>query len=121
MGNQPSRDEQLVLIMWKTFITPMGIAVSDEALCDLMGWTRDHGYPVELSAALSLRTWEELDDCLLEEVCRGDALAAALVTTWRRVSQALLGKTPRGINSERGISGSEDVSVLSDILGIREE
>lgn len=81
MGNQPSRDEQLVLTMQRNVITPLGIAVSGEALCDLLGWARDHGFAVELGAALSVRTWEELGDCLLDEVCRGDAVMSTPIVT----------------------------------------
>lgn len=89
MGNQLSRDEQMIVSAMRNLIIPLRLGVSDEALCDLLAWAKNHSFVVDLGAAFDSETWECLGDCLLAAVTTGDAVARTLLPPWRCISKAL--------------------------------
>ncbi|XP_041331758.1 uncharacterized protein LOC121357997 [Pyrgilauda ruficollis] len=83
MGNHASKEEDMVVSVWRDMISFRGLSVSDDSLCTLLAWAKSHDFPVDLDAAFSPFLWEALGHWLAEEFSGGDFAVPRLMAVWR--------------------------------------
>uniref|UniRef100_A0A8V5GV18 Uncharacterized protein n=1 Tax=Melopsittacus undulatus TaxID=13146 RepID=A0A8V5GV18_MELUD len=89
MGNQLSKEDEVMLKLFQHILSERGIKYDNETLKRLLLWCKEKKLIVELGEAFKIETWEKVGLCLWDDISQGSKEAKPLATLWRLLKDTL--------------------------------